>query len=108
LGEGPQGSSADPDAPGRAPRTGATAPTAVAVPSGAPSGRAVAAPLPGVVKSIAVRPGQGVVAGEVLLVIEAMKMDNVIRASRQGVVDAVHVAEGHRVAHGQTMLEYRE
>lgn len=97
-----------------APVPGATvAPAAGTTPQGpappsAPSGRSVAAPLPGVVKSIAVQPGQRVDPGDVLLVIEAMKMDNILRASRQGVVDAVHVAEGHRVAHGQPILEYRD
>jgi biotin carboxyl carrier protein len=71
------------------------------------TGSSVVAPLPGVIKSIAVRPGQQVSPGQELLVIEAMKMDNVIRAGRQGVVEAVHVAEGHRVAHGQIMMKYQ-
>ena len=43
-----------------------------------------------------------------MLVIEAMKMDNVIRAARKGIVETVHVAEGHHVAHGELMLEYRK
>lgn len=81
--------------------------TPVSTPRAAPSVSTVAAPLPGVVKSVAVGPGQRVAPGDPLLVIEAMKMDNVIRASREGVVDAVHVAEGHRVAHGQPMIAYR-
>lgn len=67
----------------------------------------VAAPLPGVVKSIAVQPGQQVVPGDELVVIEAMKMDNIIRASRPGTVETIHIAEGHRIAYGQLMLEYR-
>jgi biotin carboxyl carrier protein len=54
------------------------------------------APLPGEIKSIAVRAGQLVEVGDELLVIEAMKMDNVIRAPRAGSIGAVHVAEGHR------------
>ncbi|MEJ2211095.1 MAG: biotin/lipoyl-binding protein [Anaerolineae bacterium] len=77
-------------------------------PRAAPTSRTVAAPLPGIVKSISVRPGQRVAPGDEMLVIEAMKMDNVIRAGREGVVDAVHVAEGHRVSHGQFIIEYRE
>ncbi|MCL7452718.1 MAG: biotin/lipoyl-binding protein [Anaerolineae bacterium] len=84
----------------------AVRPAAVPVPQ-APSGKTVTAPLPGVIKSLAVQPGQQVTPGATLLVIEAMKMDNVIRASREGVVETIHVAEGHRVAHGQVMLEYR-
>jgi biotin carboxyl carrier protein len=66
----------------------------------------VAAPLPGIVKSIAVRTGEQVSSGDVLLVIEAMKMDNIIRASRDGTVETIYVSEGHQVAYGERMLEY--
>ena len=65
----------------------------------------VAAPLPGVIKSIAVRPGQMVAADDELLVIEAMKMDNIIRATRGGTVGIIHVAEGRQVAYGEPLLE---
>ena len=68
-------------------------------------GSFVAAPLPGVIKSIAVRPGQRVAADDELLVIEAMKMDNVIRASRGGIVGAIHVTEGRQVSYGEPLLE---
>jgi biotin carboxyl carrier protein len=64
--------------------------------------------LPGVIKSIAVRPGQRVAAGDELLVIEAMKMDNVIRASRAGAVSAVYVTEAGRVAYGDPLLEFAD
>jgi biotin carboxyl carrier protein len=64
------------------------------------------APLPGEIKSIAVRAGQHVEVGDELLVIEAMKMDNVIRAPRAGTISAVHVAEGHRIAHGEPLLAF--
>jgi biotin carboxyl carrier protein len=63
------------------------------------------APLPGVVKSIAIRTGQTVAAGDELLVIEAMKMDNVIRAPRGGTVGRVYVVEGRPVAYGERLLE---
>lgn len=83
-------------------------PLVQAVPArGRTSGNAVTAPLPGVVKRLAVRPGQRVAPGDVLLVIEAMKMDNVIRAGREGIIETIHVAEGHRVAHGEAMLLYQ-
>jgi biotin carboxyl carrier protein len=72
-----------------------------------PSGSRVVAPLPGIIKSIAVRPGQPVSAGDELLVIEAMKMDNVIRATRDGIIETIYTAEGRQVAHGELMLEYR-
>jgi oxaloacetate decarboxylase alpha subunit len=68
----------------------------------------LAAPLPGEIKSISVRPGQHVDVGDELLVIEAMKMDNVIRAPRTGTISTVHVAEGHRIAHGEPLLDFLE
>jgi biotin carboxyl carrier protein len=40
-------------------------------------------------------------------VIEAMKMDNILRAGRDGIVETIHTAEGHQVAHGELLLEYR-
>ncbi len=74
----------------------------------APTGKTVTSPLPGVVKSIAVRPGQKVEANDPLLVIEAMKMDNVIRARRAGVIGTIFVSEGRQIAHGEALLEYQE
>jgi biotin carboxyl carrier protein len=92
----------------------ATQAMAIPVPSPAviaepvvPAANTVTAPLPGTIKSIAVQPGQEVAAGDELLVIEAMKMDNVIRASKTGVIDTVYVGAGRQVAHGELMLEYR-
>jgi biotin carboxyl carrier protein len=72
--------------------------------SGRPS-NSVAAPLPGVIKSISVRPGQQVAANDELLVIEAMKMDNVIRAVRGGTITTIHTTEGRQVAYGEPLLE---
>ncbi|MEA3338580.1 MAG: biotin/lipoyl-containing protein [Chloroflexota bacterium] len=65
----------------------------------------VSAPLPGVIKSVAVRTGQRVAPDDELLIIEAMKMDNVIRAARTGIVGAIHVTEGRQVAHGERLLD---
>jgi len=88
-----------------------------AVPSAAPlrpprsqkapgvSGNTVTAPLPGVIKSIGVRPGQQVAPNDKLLVIEAMKMDNVIRAQRAGDIGTIHVTEGRQVAYGEILLD---
>jgi biotin carboxyl carrier protein len=89
------------------PKPPQTAPGAPPSPPGhGPAGNVLAAPLPGVIKSVAVRPGQQVSVGETLLVIEAMKMDNVIRARRGGVVEVIHVAEGQRVAFGDALLDF--
>ena len=89
-----------------APAVSATAaPPPTTAPEAAATDRVVKAPLPGVIKSIAVRSGQRVAPNDELLVIEAMKMDNVIRAQRAGVIGVIHVAEGRQVAHGEPLLE---
>jgi biotin carboxyl carrier protein len=69
------------------------------------AGNVVSAPLPGVIKSIAVRSNQQVARDDELLVIEAMKMDNVIRAPREGTIGTIHVTEGRQVSYGEPLLE---
>ncbi len=54
----------------------------------------ISTPMPGIVVRILVEPGQEVVQGQVLLVIEAMKMENEYKSKVDGVVQAIHVAEG--------------
>ncbi len=61
-------------------------------------------PLPGVVSAVAVEPGQRVRAGEVLMVIEAMKMEHSIVAPFDGIVGSVHFARGERVPEGADLL----
>jgi 3-methylcrotonyl-CoA carboxylase alpha subunit len=61
-------------------------------------------PLPGVVSAVAVEEGQAVTAGEVLMVIEAMKMEHTIAAPYDGVVRAIHFARGDRVPEGSELL----
>jgi 3-methylcrotonyl-CoA carboxylase alpha subunit len=62
-------------------------------------------PLPGVVAAVAVATGQVVAAGEVLMVIEAMKMEHTITAPYAGTVQALHFARGDRVPEGSALLE---
>ena len=57
----------------------------------------VGAPMPGVVSTLAVRAGQTVKAGDVLLSIEAMKMETALHAERDGTVEAVHVKAGEAI-----------
>jgi acetyl-CoA/propionyl-CoA carboxylase, biotin carboxylase, biotin carboxyl carrier protein len=64
---------------------------------------AIASPMQGVVLSVAVGDGDRIVAGDLVCVIEAMKMENEITAHRDGVVSALGVAPGQQVAHGQTI-----
>ncbi|HEY2275133.1 MAG TPA: biotin carboxylase N-terminal domain-containing protein [Steroidobacteraceae bacterium] len=62
-------------------------------------------PLPGVVVSVPISVGQKVAAGEVLMVIEAMKMEHTITAPHAGTVQAIHFARGDRVPEGNQLLE---
>ena len=72
----------------------------------ADSGRAVRCPMPGLVVSIAVVEGQEVKVGETLAVVEAMKMENVLRAERDGVVKKLHARKGDSLAVDAIILEF--
>ncbi|MFN8392684.1 MAG: biotin/lipoyl-containing protein [Bdellovibrionota bacterium] len=74
--------------------------------SGRSSGDEVCAPMPGVIAAISVAEGAAVKRGDVLLVIEAMKMQNKIFASRDGVVKTVLVTGGEEVRDGQQLLAF--
>ena len=63
-------------------------------------------PMPGVVVSIAVEEGQEVGAGETLAVVEAMKMENVLRAERDVVVAKVHAAAGQNLSVDEAIMEF--
>ena len=63
-------------------------------------------PMPGLLISLSVEEGQEVKAGEELAVIEAMKMENVLRAERDGVVAAIKAGPGDSLAVDQVILEY--
>ncbi len=79
----------------------AAAPIAAA---GGGSGQ-ILAPIPGTVFSVDVSVGDSVSAGDKLLVLEAMKMENVISADRDGGVNAIHVKKGDKVEAGQLLME---
>lgn len=64
------------------------------------------APMPGLVLEILVKPGQEVEKGDALLILEAMKMENVIKATGDGLVAAVPVKEGEAVTKGQVLIEF--
>ncbi|UCC44477.1 MAG: biotin/lipoyl-binding protein [Candidatus Zixiibacteriota bacterium] len=75
--------------------------------SGGPSVEAtLRAPMPGLVIDVRVKPGQNVSKGDPLLVIEAMKMENIIKAKAAGIVKAVHVAAGESVEKTDLLLEF--
>jgi 3-methylcrotonyl-CoA carboxylase alpha subunit len=62
-------------------------------------------PLPGVVAAVGVTAGQAVAAGDVLMVIEAMKMEHTITAPYAGTVQTIHFTRGERVPEGSALLE---
>jgi propionyl-CoA carboxylase alpha chain len=70
------------------------------------SGKTVRCPMPGLVVSIAVGEGQEVKAGETLAVVEAMKMENVLRAERDGAVKKIHAKPGDSLAVDAVILEF--
>ncbi|WP_415720027.1 sodium-extruding oxaloacetate decarboxylase subunit alpha [Photobacterium ganghwense] len=70
----------------------------------ASSAEPVAAPLAGNIFKINVQPGHQVAEGDVLVILEAMKMETEVRASRSGVVQDLHVKEGDSVAVGSPIL----
>ncbi len=69
-------------------------------------GGVLKAPMPGLVVRALVEPGQRVEAGAGMLVLEAMKMENELRASAPGVVRAVRVQAGQAVEKGQVLVEF--
>jgi propionyl-CoA carboxylase alpha chain len=63
-------------------------------------------PMPGLVVSVAVAVGQEVKAGETLAIVEAMKMENVLRAERDGIVKAIFAKKGDSLAVDAVILEF--
>ena len=78
--------------------------TKPAAPAAAASGLKVTCPLPGTIISLNVKEGDTVAAGQTLLVLEAMKMENNIDAERGGVVKQVLVQSGATVMEGDVLL----
>jgi len=68
--------------------------------------RALRSPMPGLLVSVAVQEGQSVRAGELIAVVEAMKMENVVRAERNGTVTKILAKPGESVAADQVIVEF--
>ena len=77
-------------------------------PADASGGKDILSPLPGVIVAILVKPGDEVKRGQELCTLEAMKMKNAIRSSKDGKIASVEVAVGDQVDHGQVLLTYGE
>jgi len=70
------------------------------------TGKWLLCPMPGLVRSIDVKEGQEVKVGETLAVVEAMKMENVLRAERDAVVKAIKVKSGDSLAVDAVIMEF--
>ncbi|GEP40156.1 hypothetical protein NPS01_38190 [Nocardioides psychrotolerans] len=71
----------------------------------AATGNGVQAPLSGTVARVLVEEGQVIEAGDVVVVLEAMKMETEITAPQGGTVETIHVAAGAAVTGGQVLVE---
>ena len=92
---------AAPAAAPAAPAAPAAAPAAPAAPAGA--GDPVSAPMPGNILQVKVANGQAVKSGDVLFILEAMKMENEICAPKDGTVTSVCVTKGATVETGSVL-----
>ncbi|MGD9899036.1 MAG: biotin/lipoyl-containing protein [Calditrichaceae bacterium] len=75
--------------------------------SGAPAGHILKAPIPGLVVKVNVKAGQEVMSGDGLLVLEAMKMENIIKAPYNCLVTEVAVNENTTVQQGQVLIKLK-
>ncbi|MCM1180111.1 MAG: biotin/lipoyl-binding protein [Clostridium sp.] len=97
--------------PAAAPMAAAPAPVAAAPVAAAPAPAAsgaegsvkVAAPMPGKILTIKINPGQAVKKGDVIMILEAMKMENEITAPEDGTIAGINVAVGDSVESGDTL-----
>jgi oxaloacetate decarboxylase alpha subunit len=83
---------------------GASLSPASAAPAAASGGEPVPAPLAGNIFKVVVSPGEEVEEGELLIILEAMKMETEIRAPRAGTVGSINVKVGDSVSVGDTLL----
>jgi len=74
------------------------------VPSGLVSGETISAPMPGTIVDINVSEGQSIKAGDILLILEAMKMENEIVSPKDGVVNRIHTSKSSTVSTGDALV----
>lgn len=102
-----KGAASAPAASTPAPASAPAPAPAASAPAPAPSGKAgsieVSAPMPGKILSVKVSVGQQVKKGEVILLLEAMKMENEVVAPQDGTVASINVASGNMVESGQVL-----
>ncbi|CAO0797383.1 unnamed protein product [Mucor circinelloides] len=70
--------------------------------------KVISSPMPGRIISIAVNEGEEVIEGTEMVVVEAMKMQNILRTPQSGVIKKIHVQAGHNVRSGQVLIEFQD
>ena len=83
-----------------APAVSAAAPKPAAAPAPSAGGTTVSSPLPGVILEVCVKEGDTVKNGQKIMVLEAMKMENVVEATADGVIKSIKVNKGDSVMEG--------
>ena len=91
-------------APAAAPKAAPAPAAAPAAPAGAAGAVAVTAPMPGKILGVKASAGQAVKRGQVLLILEAMKMENEIVAPQDGTVASINVNKGDTVNSGDVLV----
>lgn len=99
--EAPQASTANASAGAVAQASSSPAAVSTSVPAGA---NAIKAPMPGTILRVDVSSGQKVLKGQVLLILEAMKMENEIVAPSEGIIASVNVTKGMSVSAGDPLV----
>ena len=103
LGAGTVPAAAPVAAPVAAPAAAPAAPAPAPAASGAEGSVKIAAPMPGKILAIKANAGQAVKKGDVVMILEAMKMENEITAPQDGTVAGINVAVGDSVESGDTL-----
>ncbi len=67
----------------------------------------VRAPMPGVILEVKVAVNDKVNEGDILMILESMKMENTIKSSRDGTVESIYISQGDSVQHGQSLIEIK-
>ncbi|WP_313344871.1 biotin/lipoyl-containing protein [Sedimentibacter sp.] len=73
-------------------------------PTGPVSGELITAPMPGTILDIKVTEGQAIKAGDIILILEAMKMENEIVAPNDGIVNKIHTTKSSNVSTGDALV----
>lgn len=75
---------------------------------GSAQGNAILSPMPGLIRKVAVEKGQAVKEGDTLIILEAMKMEHTLVASKDAIIEAVYCSEGEQVEAGATLVAFAE